>query len=201
MLMTVLKGEKAINQSKTLIRIFKSMKDYLLDNKILKQEYINNLVLKDHNRIDELELSMEKLEENKMKNELYISGQIYDSYSRVIDILNEGSKEIIIIDSYADKKLLDIVKGLDKKIILITRKNNLLKEIDIEKYNKQYDNLKVYYDNTFHDRFIIIDKDIFYNLGTSLNHLGEKTFGINLIEEESFKNDLISRIESYCIIS
>ena len=41
MLMTVLKGEKAINQSKALIRIFKSMKDYLVNNKILEQDYIN----------------------------------------------------------------------------------------------------------------------------------------------------------------
>lgn len=32
MLMTVLKGELAIKQSKALIRIFKSMKDYIIDN-------------------------------------------------------------------------------------------------------------------------------------------------------------------------
>ena len=32
MLMTVLKGELAIRQSKTLIRLFKSMKDYIIEN-------------------------------------------------------------------------------------------------------------------------------------------------------------------------
>lgn len=35
MLMTVLRGELAIKQSKILIRIFKEMKDYLADNKML----------------------------------------------------------------------------------------------------------------------------------------------------------------------
>ena len=32
MLMTVLKGEFAVRQSKALIRLFKSMKDYLIEN-------------------------------------------------------------------------------------------------------------------------------------------------------------------------
>ena len=35
MLMTVLKGELAIKQSKALIRMFKSMKDYIVDNRPL----------------------------------------------------------------------------------------------------------------------------------------------------------------------
>ena len=35
MLMTVLKGDLAIEQSKTLIRLFKSMKDYLIENQPL----------------------------------------------------------------------------------------------------------------------------------------------------------------------
>ena len=35
MLMTVLKGELAIEQSRTLIRFFKGMKDYIIENKQL----------------------------------------------------------------------------------------------------------------------------------------------------------------------
>ena len=105
-------------------------------------------------------------------------------------------KEVIIIDSYADKKVLDIISNIDKEIILITRKNNLLKEIDIEKYNKQYDNLKIIYDNTFHDRYIILDKNIFYHLGASINYIGNKTFSINIIEENIVKDLLIEKIKN-----
>ena len=195
MLMTVLKGEKAIKQSKALIRIFKSMKDFLIENKILEQDYIKNMLLKHDNRIDKLELSMEKIILKKKENEIYFNGQVYDAYSRIIDILNESKKEVIIIDSYADKKILDIIKEMDRQIIIITKENNLLKKEVIEKYNKQYKNLKVYFDNTFHDRFIIIDKEIYYHLGTSINHLGEKTFVINIILEESFKKQLINKIK------
>ena len=35
MLMTVLKGDLATKQNKTLIRMFKSMKDYIVDNRPL----------------------------------------------------------------------------------------------------------------------------------------------------------------------
>ncbi len=39
MLMTVLKGELAIKQSKTLIRLFKEMKDFILENSNIYVEY------------------------------------------------------------------------------------------------------------------------------------------------------------------
>lgn len=54
MLMTVLKGEKATIQSKALIRIFKKMKDYIIENN-------NNLVSYD----DILKLSLQTNENTK----------------------------------------------------------------------------------------------------------------------------------------
>ena len=37
-----------------------------------------------------------------------------------------------------------MISKVDKNVILITKENNLLKGIDINKYNKQYHNLKVF---------------------------------------------------------
>ena len=71
----------------------------------------------------------------------------------------------------------------------------MLKEIDIEKYNKQYDNLNLIYDNTFHDRYIILDKNIFYHLGASINYIGNKIFSINIIEENIVKELLLNKIK------
>ena len=65
MLMTVLKGELAINQSKSLIRIFKKMKDIVLSNNLIEQKYINELVLKDNKRIDLLEENFSGFKEKK----------------------------------------------------------------------------------------------------------------------------------------
>lgn len=201
MLMTVLKGDLAIKQSKALIRVFKKMKDYLINNNILKQENINNMVLKHNNEINyisnEVKLLQEtfnKLEEKELKNKIFFDGQLFDSYLEIIKILNKANKEIIIIDAYADITLLEIISKIDKKIILITKKNKLLKKIDIIKYNEQCNNLKIVYDNSFHDRFIILDKDKIYHLGSSINHIGNKVTTINIIEEDIMKQSLLNKI-------
>lgn len=59
--------------------------------------------------------------------------------------------------------------------------------LDIEKYNSQYDNLTIKNSNKFYDRFLIIDNKDIYHLGASLKDLGKKTFAfsrlnIDLIE-------------------
>ena len=48
MLMTVLKGELAVKQSKSIIRLFKAMKDYLIENQqLIAQSSYYSLVAKD----------------------------------------------------------------------------------------------------------------------------------------------------------
>ena len=195
MLAGILKSETAVKMSLKIVETFIKLRKYISNN-LIGQQYINKLVLEHDSDIKLLQESFDKLEEKKLKNEIYFNGQIYDAYSKIIDMLNEGKNEVIIIDSYADKKVLDIISNIDKEVILITRKNNLLKEIDIEKYNKQYNNLKIIYDNTFHDRYIILDKNIFYHLGASINYIGNKTFSINIIEENIVKDLLIEKIKN-----
>lgn len=52
----------------------------------------------------------------------------------------------------------------------------------------------IIYDNTFHDRYFIIDDKIVYHCGTSINRIGYKTFSINLISDEEVCNSLISKV-------
>lgn len=70
-----------------------------------------------------------------------------------------------------------------------------LNKLDIEKYNKQYNNLSIIYDDTFHDRYFIIDRSIIYHLGTSINHIGSKTFSINILEDALVIELFINKIE------
>ena len=79
-------------------------------------------------------------------------------------------------------------------VIIITKANNLLTKQDIEKYNKQYHNLKVVFDNTFHDRYFIIDDNLVYHCGASINRIGYKTFSITLISDKEICNLLINKI-------
>ncbi len=58
---------------------------------------------------------------------------MYDAYSLLIDILNKATKEIVIIDNYAGKELLDILKQIDKKPIIISKNiDNIL----VKKYEE-----------------------------------------------------------------
>ena len=66
----------------------------------------------------------------------------------------------------------------------------------IDKYNMEYSNLELVYNNTFHDRYIIVDKTIIYHLGASINYAGSKTFSINILEDEIVKNALINNIKA-----
>ena len=146
-------------------------------------------------KIKLLQDSFQKIEEKKKVNEIYFDGQIYDAYSKIQEIFKSDNKSLVIIDAYVDNTILDITKRLNINVTIITKPNNLLTSQDIEKYNKQYNNLTVIFDNTFHDRYFILDDENIYHCGASVNRIGYKTFSITLIGDEDVKNALINKIK------
>ena len=194
MLATVLRTDIASEMSVAIMRAFVTMRKYISTN-LLEQKYINNMVLEHDCQIKLLKGSFQKIEEKKKVNEIYFNGQIYDAYSKIQEIFKSANKRLAIIDAYADNTILDIIKRLNIEVTIITKPNNLLTEQDIAKYNKQYHNLIVYYDNTFHDRYFIIDDEIVYHCGASINRIGYKTFSITLIGDKDVKNILINKIK------
>ena len=193
MLSTILKSKVAVETSIRIMDAFVKMRKIISSN-LIEQKYINELVIKDNERINLLEESFSKLEEKEKINHIFYEGQIYDAYSLLIDIFRKAKKEIIIIDNYADKSILDMITNLNVKVIIVTKKFNLLKDIDIKKYNKQYHNLKVIYSDKFHDRFVIIDKKVLYHSGASFKDLGNKCFSINKMEDKEYLEIIIRNI-------
>ena len=193
MLSSVLHTQIAISQSIRIMDAFVKMRKIISSN-LIEQKYINELVIKDNERINLLEESFSKLEEKEKINHIFYEGQIYDAYSLLIDIFKGAKEEIIIIDNYADKSILDMITNLNVKVIIVTKKFNLLKDIDIKKYNRQYNNLKVIYSDKFHDRFIILDKKVLYHSGASYKDLGNKCFGINKIKDDEYLENIIEKI-------
>ena len=193
MLASVLRTPVAAKVSVNIMHAFVIMRKYI-SNELIEQKYINNLVIKHDEDIKLLQESFNKFEEKKKYNEIYFNGQIYDAYSKIVDIFEYAQDNIIIIDNYADKNVLDMIRNLKVDITIICKNNGLLKEIDINKYQKQYKNLKVVYNNDFHDRYIILDQKEIYHCGASLNYLGSKTFSINKLEDTMVKNNLIKYV-------
>ena len=189
MLATILKTPVADIVSMKIIDAFVYMKRYLsFDDK-------NLIILNHEERILKLEESFDKFNEKKKINAIFYEGQIYDAYSLLIDIFKEANEEIIIIYNYADKSILDMITNLNVRVTVVTRKFNLLKDIDIKKYNRQYHNLKVIYSDKFHDRFVIIDKKVLYHSGASFKDLGNKCFAINKIEDNEYLKNILKKIK------
>ena len=130
MLATVLRTPVAEEVSIRIMDAFVLMRKYISTN-LMEQKYINNMVLEHDTQIKLLQHSFNKLEDKKKTNEIYFDGQIYDAYSKILDIFKFAKSSLTIIDSYADNVILDMIKRLNISVLLITKSNSLLTNQDI----------------------------------------------------------------------
>ncbi|MBR2678653.1 MAG: ORF6N domain-containing protein [Bacilli bacterium] len=188
MLSGILNSEIAITINIQIIEAFITMRKYISSN-LIEQKYINNLVLEHEERLKLVENTFSDFKEKK--NHLFFKGQIYDAYSLLIDIFNKSKKEVFLIDNYIDKNILDILSKTKKNVKIVTNKYN---NQDYEKYKMQYKNVELIINNTFHDRFIIIDKKALYHCGASFKDLGKKCFEISRIEDNDILVNLLKKL-------
>ena len=189
MLATILKSKVATKVSINIMDAFVLMRKYI-SSSLIEQKYINELVLEHEEKLKLVENTFSNFKEKN--NHLFFKGQIYDAYSLLIDIFNKSKKEIIIIDNYVDKNILDILSKTKKKVKIVTNKYN---NQDYEKYKIQYKNVELIINNTFHDRFIIIDKTILYHCGASFKDLGKQCFEITKIDEEEILLKILKMLQ------
>ena len=201
MLATILKTKVATEVSIRIMDAFVAMRHYISSN-LIEQKYINNMVLEDNERINKntvdiklLQESFDKLETAKEINHVYFNGKVYDAYSKVLDIFGEAKDKLIVVDRYTDKTFLDMIRNIECNVILITGKRSNLTKLDIDKYNQDYNNLTVYYDDTFHDRYFVIDNNKVYHSGNSINHIGYRKSGIDVIHDKNVCATVINDIE------
>ena len=194
MLSSVLHTDIAVKMSIKIIRAFVSMRHYI-GNSEYRLSNVETKIIEHDKSIKLLQESFDKLEENKEVNEIYFNGKIYDAYSKILDIFKEACNELIIIDRFTDKTILDMIKNLTCNVILITSDKSKITKTDIEKYNNDYNNLKIIYDDTFHDRYFIIDNRKIYHSGNSINHIGYRKSSIDVIGDINVKKLIINDIK------
>ena len=95
MLSSLLNSSIAVEVNKRIVRAFVSMRN-ILNTSLIEQKYINNMVFEHDNKIN---LILDKLSTKEVNNHIFYEEQIYDTYSLLINILNQSKKEIIIIRS------------------------------------------------------------------------------------------------------
>ena len=193
MLATILKSKIATEVSIAIMDTFVKMRHYINYNKnFLPHKFmlLEKKVDDNAQRINEL---FDKFDPKDIaKNYLFFEGDFYDSYSLLLDIFNNAKEEIIIIDNYAGKELLDLLKKIKKNIIIVSKN---IDEILKKKYESQYDNIKFINNNSFHDRFIILDKNKLYSCGASFKDLGKKCFAINEFKEKIYLSEILKILD------
>jgi hypothetical protein len=109
--------------------------------------------------------------------EAFISkGQVYTAFRTLQQIFQQARSAVVVIDPYIDEQVLDHVAALDPgvKVQIITEvvKGNF--KTAYSKLLQQRGNLEARAVAHFHDRFVILDGAVCYQLGSSINHLGSK---------------------------
>jgi len=196
MLAGILKSKATVDISVKIVNEFIEMRKFIISNsdvfkRLTKAEY----KLLDHD--EKFDKILTKLDGDKqIKERLFYDGQIYDAYILIVDILKRAKKEIVIIDNYLDKKILNILSEKEKDVdVIVVTSNIKLNDLDVEKFVSQYGEVKVNFSNKFHDRFIIIDNKELYHIGASLKDLGKKCFGITKIDDIDYLNRLNKKID------
>lgn len=185
MLATIVKSKIATKISIQIMDAFVTMRKYIANNNYGERlNYIETKVIEHDAKFDQV---FSKLE-NEKNTHIFFEEQIFDAYSLLEDLLNKAKEEIMIIDNYIDRNLLKILSKIDLPIFVITSR---ISKLDIEKYQKQYTNVFITISKTFHDCFIILDKEILYHCGASFKDLGKKCFAINKIEDKNYLKVLI----------
>ena len=194
MLSGLLKNEIAIQVSINIMDAFIEMRKFLMINGQIFERLTNmEYKLLEHDKKFEEIFNQLQLEED-IKQRIFFNGQIWDSYSLIIDIIKKANKKILIIDNYIDDSVLKMLakKNNNVEVTILTSNKSNIETLDIKKFNKEYPTLKVAKTNKFHDRFIIIDKKEMYHLGASIKDLGKKCFGINKIEDKEIIEKIIN---------
>lgn len=179
------------------------LKEYLLkgyvindSRSLLTNENYLNLI----NKVNSLDSRLIKLENEKLyfpTNIIVEENKAFDAKAYLSDIISKSKESIVLIDPYVDLKTLSVLKVKNKNVslLIITSNKNKITETDEKSFNEEYGNITISINNSYHDRYLVIDNYIFYHLGTSINYLGKKFSQIDKIEDEDVKELLRKRID------
>lgn len=213
MLMTVLKGELAVKQSKALIRLFKRMKDYIIENKGLidfNTSLINDKFLsydKKFIEVDEkLKIVMDNfIDPSTYKSFLLLDGQKIEADIAYQTIYSSAKQSIYIIDDYINLKTLYLLRGIKSGVKVTIVSDNIAKDKvsleDIESFKKEYsiDLLLVPSCKRFHDRFIVVDdgseSQVVYHCGGSSKDAGKRITSIHTINSDNLITILTNSLD------
>jgi hypothetical protein len=201
MLSAILNSKTAIELSIQIMNAFVQLRKFVASNNELIQRILSveqkqiNFENKTEGKFEALFSAME---ENPLlpKQGIFYDGEIFDAYLFISKIIKSSKSSIILLDNYVDESVLEQLSKSNKqvKITILTKSITKNLQLDIKKYNEQYEKIQLIPFGLSHDRFLIIDEINIYHIGASLKDLGKKWFAFSKLECESF--GLMEHIET-----
>lgn len=117
---------------------------------------------------------------------LFYNGQIFDAYAHIVSLIKQAKKSVVLIDNYINADTLTMLSNRADGVsaTLYTRQLNQQQLLDVQRHNQQYPAIIVNTCRYNHDRFLIIDDDV-YLFGASLKDAGKKLFAYIKMQETS----------------
>ena len=216
MLMTVLRGDLAVQQSKILIRLFKGMKDFIIEREhLVGYDEVAKLAIqtsqntKDIARIDQkvsaIATIIEDFTSPEIKKDfLFLNGKSVEADLAYQEIYSQAKETIFVIDNYIGLKTLVLLKSVPENVKITIFSDNLKKGLhqkEFDDFLKEYPNVAISLKRTngiFHDRYIIIDfgtqNEIIYLCGVSSKDAGKRVSSIMASSDKLLYEPLIKNI-------
>ena len=227
MLATVLKGELAEQQSIFIMRTFKEMRHYVRQNRQFVTQAEMNLVTakvselsvqmadvvdrqkQTEKSMEEIRKSIDVMNENFItdkdkKNFVIYKGQKFEADAAYIDIYQQATKSIYVVDDYMNTKTLQLLsqKQSGVEVILFTEnghgKKGFLTKSLVTDFQNEYPSLQIKPNPDCHDRLIVLDygeeTELVYHCGASSKDAGKKLCAINQITENEIIHPVIDRL-------
>ena len=219
MLMAVLKGDLAVSQSKKLIKLFKKMKDFIVQSQnvlaspeLLKLSIQTQSNTEDIKQIkqqmvthDDLSMVIKDFTNPNIKIDyLFYNGQTVEADIAYSEIYSYAKKTIHIIDNYISLKTLVLLKSIVANVKVTIFSDNTgrnLHQTEFADFQNEYPNVDVTIKTTggiYHDRYIIIDHDtedeIIYHCGGSSKDGGKRITSITRVEDTMLYKNIIANL-------
>lgn len=183
MLSAVLKSETAVHTSIRIIDAFVAMRNFLMNNASIFQR-MERIELKQLKTDEKVDAILDRLNGPKEPTQgVFFDGQIFDAYAFVAGLIRKAEKRIVVIDSYIDESVLVQLSKRKAGVTVDIYDGHVSRQLrqDIERHNAQYPGVTLHDYNKAHDRFLIIDEDV-YHIGHSLKDLGKKLFAFSKMD-------------------
>lgn len=219
MLMTVLKGELATQQSKALVRAFKALKDFVVDNTPLigQHELLQLSVQTTQNTSDIAEIKdnmvtkadlakvvQDFTDPNTRREYLILNGESVEANIAFSSIYKAAKHSIFVIDNYIGLKTLVLLKNVTTSVRITVFSDNIghgLHQSDYDDFHGQYPLIQFDFRKTcgvYHDRYIVIDygrkTEKIYHCGASSKDAGKKVTTITQVTDRQVYHPLVDAL-------